>query len=59
MQSQPKIDAEYVALTHELFSKTISGHLYRGFTVLNENEAPKQEFEVNIRFNDKFLKTQR
>lgn len=40
------MDPEYIALIQDIYAKPIPGHLYRGYTILDE-EA-KQETEVNI-----------
>ncbi|XP_071051537.1 fatty acid synthase-like [Onthophagus taurus] len=45
LQEEKDIDDEYIGLTHNFFSKTVSGHLYRGYTILDESENPKHEFE--------------
>lgn len=37
LKASEAIDPEYVALTHNVFSKPINGHLYRGYTVLGAN----------------------
>lgn len=38
------MDPEYIALIQDIFARPIPGHLYRGYTILDE-EA-KQETEV-------------
>ncbi|GJQ69352.1 hypothetical protein Trydic_g6479 [Trypoxylus dichotomus] len=45
LQTDPNIDKEYIGLTHKLFSKTVPGHLYRGYTILGKSDVPKPEFE--------------
>ncbi|KAJ8961709.1 hypothetical protein NQ318_021309 [Aromia moschata] len=46
IKSKPK-DPEYYSLVHDVFSKPILGHLYRGYTVLGAHE-PKQETEYHM-----------
>lgn len=40
-------DDEMIALLHDIHSKKINGHPYRGFTVLSE--TPIREVAVSIR----------
>lgn len=46
VKEQAVHDPEYVALTHKFFSKAISGHLYRGYCVLDKEDEAKHEYEV-------------
>ncbi|KAB0802399.1 hypothetical protein PPYR_04585 [Photinus pyralis] len=46
LKSEETIDPEYVALIHESFKKSIAGHLYRGYAILDQpKEERKSEFE--------------
>lgn len=46
LKAEETVDPEYVALIHEAFKKSIAGHLYRGYAILDEpKEERKTEFE--------------
>ncbi|KAF5305398.1 hypothetical protein FQR65_LT07724 [Abscondita terminalis] len=38
-------DLEYISLIHEAFKKSIPGHLYRGYAILDGQAEQKSEFE--------------
>lgn len=48
MKSKPILDPEYISLIHDVYSKPIPGHLYRGYVVL-DGEG-QQETEVIIKY---------
>ncbi|KAK4881873.1 hypothetical protein RN001_005192 [Aquatica leii] len=45
LKSEEVVDPEYIALIYEAFKKSIPGHLYRGYAVLDDTKEPKTEFE--------------
>ncbi len=44
------MDVEYIHLFHQIFSKNIEGHGYRGYTILEEKEVPVRSLEVSLFF---------
>ncbi len=47
METRP-LDAEYVALYHEIHKYDIPGHFYRGFIVLQSKKERKRDIKVKI-----------
>ena len=48
VHGQPSLDYEYIRLIHDVFSSNISGHLYRGYTIVDSKFDAKKEIEVSI-----------
>jgi hypothetical protein len=45
------VDAEYVSLMHSLQSQEISGHTYRGYTLLTQNDRRQRSIKVRRKYS--------
>lgn len=42
------IDPNFIGLSNKLFKKGLKNHLYRGYTVLNDNKLEMRESRVRL-----------
>jgi hypothetical protein len=45
------VDAEFVSLMHDVQSAEITGHTYRGYTLLTQNERRMRSVKVSRQFH--------
>ncbi|KAF2887919.1 hypothetical protein ILUMI_18254, partial [Ignelater luminosus] len=45
LKAEGELESEYVSLIHSIFKKSIPGHLYRAYAVLDGSEEIKNDFE--------------
>lgn len=45
------IDEEFIALTHKVFGKGIKNHIFRGFTILDDDSSKKYKMIQVLKHN--------